>query len=271
MIWQGLYAVMGLPRWTPFPGRGRAKRARITIHRELNRIVAARRAQASARRDLLDLLLVARDPETGRMMTDAELANNLLIFMTAGHETSSLALTWTLWLLATHPAAQQRLFEEACAVAGQAPFEARHVEGLAFTAQVIHEALRLYPPVPALTRQASGDSEIGGHRVDARTQIVVPVFAVHRHQRLWDHPERFDPERFTPDRIKARSRYAYLPFGAGPRVCIGSSFAMIEVAVMLATLVRAFRFRTAPGDGPRPIARGMLRPRGGVSLLVELR
>jgi cytochrome P450 len=148
VLWHGMLGLFGLPRWMPFPGRRRASRACDYLHREMARLVGARRAAPGARRDLVDLLLGARDAESGRMMTDAELATNLLTFIGAGHETTAVALTWTLWLVAKDADVQQRLFAVACAVAGDGPIEAAHVDGLAYTRQVLQEGMRLFPPVP---------------------------------------------------------------------------------------------------------------------------
>jgi cytochrome P450 len=269
--WHTLLALFSLPRWTPFPGRRRAMRARDYLHREMRRMVAARRSKPSVRPDLLDLLLAARDAETGRDMTDTELVPNLLTFIIAGHETTAVALTWALWLLAKDDAVQQRLCAEAHAVAGEAAIEPVHVERLTQCRQVIQEAMRLYPPAPAVVRQPKADTTLGEHRVKPSTQIIVPTFALHRHVGLWDNPTTFDPDRFAPDRTQARPRYAYLPFGTGPRICIGASFAMIEAPVVLATLVRAFRFRALPKQRPMPVARVSLRPAGGMPLFIELR
>jgi len=269
--WQTILALLGAPAWLPFPGRRRLLQARDYVHREAGRIVAQRRAQAAARPDLLELMLAARDPETGRAMTDADLATNLLTFISAGHETSAVALAWSLWLLAKDQEAQVRVREEAQAVCGDGEVAAAQVERLAFTRQVLQEAMRLYPPAAALVRQAVTDTTLGGYRVTPRTHINVPTYALHRHRLHWEHPDAFDADRFAPDRVKARSRYVYLPFGGGPRICIGANFAMIESAVILATLVRAFRFCPVPGHKPHPVARVTIRPRGGMPLFIDPR
>jgi cytochrome P450 len=269
--WLSLFAMLSLPRWVPFPGWRRAIRASDYLHREMERIFAARRARPPSRPDLLDLLVAARDGETGRAMTGAELLTNLLTFINAGHETTAVALTWALWLVARDDAVQQRLFGEVEAVAGQAAIEATHLEGLALCRQVIQEAMRLYPPIAALARQTRIGTTLGEHRITPSTYVVVPIFALHRHVHLWENPNTFAPERFAPDAAKERSRYAYLPFGAGPRLCIGASFAMLEATVILATLVRAFRLRPVPGHRPKPVARVSLRPQGGMPLIIEPR
>jgi cytochrome P450 len=237
----------------------------------MHRLVKARRAKPSAQPDLLDLLLAARDAESGRSMSDAEVVKNLLTFIAAGHETTAVALTWTLWLLAKDQDAQQRLVDEIAALAGDDPIDGRHVGGLNYCRQVIQEAMRLFPPAPGIGRLPNAAMTLAGMRISTRTRIHIPVFALHRNVRLWDNPTAFDPDRFAADRIKARSRCAYLPFGGGPRVCIGASFATIEATVILAVLVRAFRFQSLAAHKPKPVARVTLRPAGGMPLLIAAR
>jgi cytochrome P450 len=269
--WQIIYVLFSLPEWLPYPGQRRAYQARDFLRRDLSRIVAARRAAPSAHADLLDALLAARDAETGRSMSDAEVVNNLLTFVIAGHETTAVALSWTLWLLAKDQDSQQRVFDEVAAVAADAPIAAAHFEQLSFCRQAIQEAMRLYPPAPGIGREARTAFELGGLSIAPGTRIHIPVFALHRNVRIWNNPNCFDPDRFTAEAVKARSRYAYLPFGAGPRICIGSGFAMLEAAAILATLVRAFRFTPVPGHKPKPLARVTLRPAGGMPLRVAVR
>jgi cytochrome P450 len=269
--WHLIYTMFAVPEWVPFPNRGRAMRSRDFLHRDMRRLVEARRATPSPQPDLLDLLLAARDPETGRSMSDAEVVNNLLTFIAAGHETTAVALTWTLWLLAKDQAVQQRLFDEVTDIAGGGAIAAAHVDRLIFCRQVISEAMRLFPPAPGIGRQPNAAIELGGMQISTRTRIHIPVFALHRNVRLWDNPTAFDPDRFAADKVKTRSRYAYLPFGGGPRVCIGASFATIEAAVILAVFVRAFRFQAIAGHKPKPVARVTLRPAGGMPLLIVQR
>jgi cytochrome P450 len=269
--WHLVYVVLRLPTWMPYPHRGRAMRSRDFLHREVARIIAARRLKPSARPDLLDLLVSAEDPETGRRMTDAEVVNNLLTFISAGHETTAVALTWTLWLLAKDQGVQQRVFDEVRAVAGDAPITAAHCDGLTYCRQVISEAMRLFPPAASMGRQPKAAMELRGMAITPRTRIHIPIFALHRNVRLWDNPNVFDPERFAAEAVKGRSRYAFMPFGGGARVCIGASFAMLEAAVILATLVRAFHVHPVPGHRPKPVARVTLRPADGMPLLLAAR
>jgi cytochrome P450 len=197
--------------------------------------------------------------------------NDLLTFIIAGHETTAVALSSTLWLLAKDQASQQRTFEEVKAIAGDGPILPAHVETLSHCRQVIQEAMRLFPPAPGIGRQARAAMELGDTPIAAGARVHIPVFALHRNALLWDNPNAFGPERFTADRVKARSRYAFLPFGGGPRICIGAGFATIEAAVILATLVRSFRFTPLAGHKPKPVARVTLRPEGGMPLLISAR
>ncbi len=269
--WHLIYDMFAVPEWMPFPNRRNAMRSRDFLHRDMHRLVEARRAKPSPQPDLLDLLLAARDPETGRRMSDAEVVNNLLTFIAAGHETTAVALTWTLWLLAKDQAAQQRVFDEVTDIAGGGAMTAAHVDRLSFCRQVISESMRLFPPAPGIGRQPNTAVTLAGMQISPHTRIHIPVFALHRNVRLWDNPNAFDPDRFAADKVKTRSRYAFLPFGGGPRVCIGASFATIEAAVILAVLIRAFRFQAVAGHKPKPVARVTLRPAGGMPLLIAKR
>jgi len=216
-------------------------------------------------------LIDARDPESGRPMSDDLLIDNLLTFFTAGHETTAKALTWTLYLLANAPRWAEAIRDEVERVAGAGPIGAGHIDRLVITQQVLKESMRLYPPAPVISRVAIVDTELGEYRVPAGTQIIVPIYAMHRHRKRWLDPDRFDPTRFSPENEARIPRYQYVPFGAGPRICIGMSFAMIEATAVLATLVRAASFKPARGHYPEPISRVTLRPKGGMPLEVALR
>ena len=265
--WHIIYVMLSLPEWMPYPHRRRAMQARDFLHRDIGRIVESRRSVQSSQPDLLNLLLAARDHETGRSMRDDEVVANLLTFIIAGHETTAVALTWTLWLLAKDQATQQRVLEEVRSVAGNQTIDSTHVEGLSFCRQVIQEAMRLFPPAPGIARISKTAMEIGSIQIPAGTRIHIPVFALHRNIGLWDNPDAFDPDRFAPDRAKSRPRYSFLPFGAGPRICIGAGFAMIEAAIILATVVRTFCFQPVAGHRPKPVAKVTLRPASGMPLL----
>jgi cytochrome P450 len=266
--WQALFAAFGLPRWTPHPGYFKMRSAVARLNADAAKVIAARRAGLE-RKDLLGLLLSARDPETGRVMTDSELASNLFTFIAAGHETAAIGLAWTLWLIAKDQATQERVREEVARIAGSRDIGPEDVDKLVFTQQTIQESMRLFPPAPAITRQAKEDTRLGPHAISRNSSVFVAVWSLHRNARLWDEPAAFDPDRFAPEKTKARHRFAYLPFGGGPRVCIGMSFAMLEMTTILATLVRDFRFAAVPGFRPGVAPNITLRPKGGLPLRVE--
>jgi cytochrome P450 len=269
--WHIIYALFSVPEWMPYPHRRRAMRARDFLRGTIRGTVEARRGTPSERPDLLDLLLKARDAESGRTLTDEEVINNLLTFITAGHETTSVALTWTLWLLAKDQQTQQRVVDEVAAVAGGGTIGPAEVEALSLCRQVIQEAMRLFPPAPAISRFAKTAMTLGDMQIEAGTRVHIPIYALHRNTRLWQNPNAFDPDRFAPDLAKTYSRYAFMPFGGGARICIGASFAMTEAVAILATLIRNFRFDPVPGHKPKPVARVTLRPQGGMPLRVTPR
>ncbi len=252
--------ILGLPRWFPYPGKFRGEAAIRRMRADMQRIISARRADRSEKVDLLDLLLKAQDSETGRAMSDGELIDNLLTFILAGHETTANALTWAFWLIANDPQVEARLVEEVTRVCGDGPLEAAHVESLTYVKQVFHEAMRLYPPAPMLTRLSITEGRLGDVVLPPFTGVLVPIYAVHRHHSLWDDPERFDPDRFAPDRPKP-PRGTYLPFGDGPRICIGAAFATIEAVLIMAAIIRKVRITRRPDmAAPRPVTAVTLRP-----------
>jgi cytochrome P450 len=238
----------------------------------VHRIIARRRAESGTThgRDILARLLEARDPETSEPMSDAQLADNMLTFIAAGHETTAKALTWALYLMARAPAWQERVRAEVQDVCGTDPVQAHHLDKLQTTTMVLKESMRLYPPAPVLTRMAGRELDLGGWRLGPGALIVIPIFAVHRHAKLWEDPDRFDPERFRPEHEAEHLRTQFMPFGFGPRTCIGMAFAMIEATVVLASLVRAARFTWDGRHLPEPVSRVTLRPRGGMPLGVTL-
>jgi cytochrome P450 len=267
--WLILLALLRAPDWMPYPGRRRAERARGYLRGELLRLAAERRQGGTPRNDLLTLLLETSDPETAQAMTDRELADNLLTFIAAGHETTALALTWAFYLLSLRPAVEAQVLDEIATVTGGMPLEPAHVEALGYTRQVVQEAMRLYPPAGIVVRQAARNVRLGSEQVATGTPVNVPIYAVHRHRALWRDPDAFDPERFAPEAVKTRHRYAYLPFGAGPRICIGMTFALTESVAILATLLPAVRLTLRPGYTPEPRLRVTLRPAAGMPMRVD--
>jgi len=259
--------ILGLPGWIPRPGRLFSGSDLRRMKRVADEAITAR-ARSGPRQvpDLLDLLRAGEDPETRRRMTPAELRDNLLTFIVAGHETTALTLAWALYLLAFDPQVQARAADEAQATLDGRAAAAADLPRLPYIRQVIEEALRLYPPAAFLSRTARAHDMLGGREVLPGDTIMLPIYALHRHHLLWEDPDRFDPERFAPG--TTRDRFAFLPFGAGPRICIGASFALQEAVIILATLVSRFRFDLSARQ-PQPRMILTLRPHGGVWLAVS--
>ncbi|HEX5005843.1 MAG TPA: cytochrome P450 [Hyphomonadaceae bacterium] len=256
--------------WRPWGGRGRA--AAEGLRKSAVSAIERRRAGDAKRKDLLGLLLAARDPETSRGLSDIELRDNVVTFIGAGHETTALALTYALYLIANAPDVQERLVREVREVCGEKHIDAGMVEAMTFHEQVVKETMRLYPPVAIIDRMANADLELpDGVKVRKGDLAFALIYVMHRHKLLWDHPERFDPDRFSPERSEKHHRFQYIPFGAGPRICIGMKFAYMEAVAMLGTLVRALKFRPNPAHQVVPNIRITLRPEGGMPLYAEAR
>src|SRR5262245_29076620 len=269
--WDVAAAMMRFPHWLWYPGKLRRRKASLQLRAAVAGILARRRAEGLVGDDLLARLARAQDPETGAPMSEKQLIDNLITFLAAGHETTAKALTWSLYLLARAPEGQRRVRQEVRDVAGTAPVAPEHLDHLTVTKALLEEAMRLYPPAPVMTRQAASATRLGDKMVPAGALVVIPVFAVHRHRRLWDDPDRFDPERFLPERRSRIARTQFMPFGFGARTCIGAAFAMMEAIAILATLVRRADFAWDGRHLPEPLSRVTLRPKGGMPLSVTVR
>ncbi|MBZ6075253.1 cytochrome P450 [Microvirga puerhi] len=262
--------IFGFPDWVPRIGRLRARPAIRFFEQLVNELIEARRALLArgepAPHDLLTLLLQASDPETGRGLSDEDVRANIVTFIGAGHETTANALSWSLYLLSQDPKSRARIEEEVDRVLGDGPIMFDHLERLVFTRAVLDETLRLYPPAPYLSRAAIAEDRIGSLPIPAGSVVTVAPYVLHRHRGLWEAPDAFNPERFLPENRDRIDRFAYLPFGAGPRVCIGASFALQEATIVLASVVRAVRLDLMPGHEVRPVHRVTLRPEGGLPM-----
>jgi cytochrome P450 len=259
-----------LPRSVPTAAQRRAARAQRRLYQVVDDIVERRRQAMADGVDLISRLLAARDPETGAPLTPQEVRDQVLIFLLAGHETTSTALTFTCHLLGRYPDVQRRLQEEIDAVLGGRAPVADDIGKLRYTSMVIKEAMRLYPPAYALGRISATGDRIAGYQIPPGSIVVLTPWATHRRPDLWPDPERFDPDRFEPAAEAARPRYAYLPFAGGLRGCIGSHFAMTEAVIAVATLLGAYTLRSEPG--PVPLSTGItLRPAGPVSCRISPR
>ncbi len=263
--------LLGLPRWIPRPGSKPMQHAILDLDQIVQRILTSRRQGGGDHDDLLSLLLSSRDEETGDSLSDRQLRDEIMTIFLAGHETTANTLAFAWHLLATHPEVDARLQEELERVlGGRAPSYA-DVAQLRHTRMVVEETLRLYPPAYAIGRTATGPDVIGGVKVPKGAVLTIYTYMTHRNPALWPDPERFDPERFAPDRAAGRHRFAYLPFGGGPRICIGQGFAMAEAMIIIASVAQRFRFSPAPGRTVQPIGLLTLRPRDGVWMTAAAR
>jgi cytochrome P450 len=237
------------PRWWPTRGQRRARAASAALHALAAEILRACRADPTRDAPLVRALMQTTDPQTGQPLSDRAICDELVLFILAGHDTTSTALTYALWALGHRSELQQRVAAESCAL-GDRRLTHEDVPRLRYTAQVLHEALRLCPPAPAVARMVTADIEVDGYRLPAGTVAVVAIYAMHRDPALWEDPLRFDPDRFSPERCKGRNRWQYLPFGGGPRACIGDHFAMLEATLALATILRRVKIDSLSGDFP---------------------
>jgi len=240
---------VNLPQWVPTPGQQRARRANATLHHLAAEILTAVRADPDRDAPLVRALISATDPHTGQPLSDDDICHELVLFILAGHDTTSTTLTYSLWALGRHPAIQDQVFNEVSAL-GNRPLTPDDVPRLGHTVRVLHEALRLCPPGAGTPRLLNKDLSVDGYRLEAGTVAIVSFYAMHRDPYLWDRPLTFDPDRFLPERSEGRSRWQYLPFGGGPRSCIGDHFAMLEATLALATIIRAVRIESLKDDFP---------------------
>ena len=272
-------AAFDLPLAIPTPANRRLRRALRLPDRRLYALIAARRQQRVSgghsevedRPDLLARLLDARDPESGAAMSLRQVRDEVVTIFFAGHETIAQTLTWAWYLLGQHPTVEEQLHAELDAVlCGRAP-TAADLPRLRYTRMVLDETLRLYPAVWAIPRGAVADDVIGGYAIPAGSMVFPFTYAAHRHPQVWPEPERFDPGRFAPEVTAARPACSYLPFGAGPRACIGQTFALQEALIVLALVAQRYRLRLAPGQLVVPHSAITLGPQGGLHMTVQRR
>ncbi|HRG94803.1 MAG TPA: cytochrome P450 [Polyangiaceae bacterium] len=253
-------AMLKVPAWVPTPLNRKVAAAVARLDGLIYAILAARRAERaqhsreapreageSEKEDLLGVLLSAQD-EGGATMSDRQLRDEAMTLFLAGHETTALALAYTFYLLSTHPAAEQRVREELDRVLGDRLPTAEDVKQLVFTERVLKESMRLYPPAWTTGRQAEADVVVGGYRVPKGSQLLLSQWIVHRDSRFFPDPEAFDPDRWLPERAKSLPKFAYFPFGGGPRVCIGNHFAMMEATLILAVVLKRYHLELLPGQ-----------------------
>jgi cytochrome P450 len=269
----GALDLFGVPKFVPRPGHRRLRRTMAYFESVIDNVIELKRQRLSSdargepSNDLTTLLLRSMDPSSGRKLSLTEVRSNVLTFLSAGHETTANTLAWSIFLLSQAPDWRARVEEEARReLAGP-------VEGLAdrlvVTKAVVEEALRLYPPIAALSRAAIGFDTLGGMSVKPRSLIVISPYVLHRHRCLWPRPDAFDPSRFLPEARGDIPRFAYLPFGIGPRTCIGSSFALQEAVIVLAVLTSQFEIELLPEAKVWPVQRITLRPENGLPMRIQ--
>jgi cytochrome P450 len=256
------------PLGFPTPRNRRIQQAIRTLDGVVQEIITEHRRLVDDKDDLLSMLLLARDEETGEGMNDRQVRDEVMTLLLAGHETTSNALTWTWYLLSRHPDAESRLYAELEQVLGGRIPTVEDLPRLAYTRMVLEEALRLYPPAVGFNRKALADDEVGGYVVPANTLIWLSPYMTHRHPDFWENPDVFDPERFSPERSAGRPHFAHFPFGGGPRLCIGSNFAMMEAQLILATIAQRYRLRLVPDYQVEPQVLLTMRPRHGLPMML---
>lgn len=267
-----LAAFLRVPRWMPRFFKRETRRTAREIRALITRLTEDRMAQIAAGTapdDLATKIMTTADPQTGDRFGTEEMVDQVAIFFLAGHETSASALAWTLYLVALYPAWQDRVAEEARALDGGCDF--RVMSQLKISRDVFREALRLYPPVPMMVRETCKAEAMRDRTAPRGSQVVLSPWHLHRHTRLWDNPDGFDPTRWDTENGKACQRDAYIPFSAGPRVCTGAGFAMVEGTLLLSMLLRRYRLRPVAGRAPVPVAHLTVRARDGIWLRLEPR
>jgi cytochrome P450 len=259
-----------LPEWMPRPGDRRFHEAVQIADNILYKIIERRRETNEDTGDLLSMLMFARD-EAGGGMTNKQLRDELMTVMTAGHETAAIALGWTWYLLSQNPDVEAKLHNELAEVLGGRMPTFDDLGSLVYTKMVIEESMRLYPPVWPIPRVAVNDDVVGQYRIPAGSVVVISPFVVHRHPDFWSTPEQFNPERFSPDEASAREKYAYIPFGGGPRICIGNNFAMMQAQLTLAIIAQKYSLKLVPDHKVEPHSSSTTKPKYGLPMLIRAR
>ena len=267
-VYRRIESLVAFPLAVPTPANRRFMTARTILDRWISEMIAARRSSPSRGGAFIDILLDARDADTGRPLSDRELRDEIMTMLMAGHESTSVALTWAWYLLDRHPDVFEALRTELCTVVGPRRVEAGDLPRLKLTSMVVDETLRLYPPAWSTTRSPLRDDVIGGHRIPRGKYVIVSPFVTHRHPAFWPDPEAFRPERFRDGVPLGAERFAYLPFGGGPRQCMGAQFALTEAKIVLATLAAKFQPRLAREGEVVPEPSITLRPRGGMPMVL---
>ncbi len=251
------------------PSDPRLKQAIQGLNVIVERIIRSRKQDFSDGGDLLSSMILARDSETGEGMTDEQLRNQIMTLMLAGYDTTASSLTWTWYLLSQNPGASQRLLAEVRGILGERAPRYSDLKDLPYARMVLDESLRLFPPAWTLGRRALGEDEIGGYYIAPGSVLAICIYTLHRHPAFWKDPQAFEPERFSSENSAGRHRFAYVPFGAGPRQCIGNAFGLMEASLIIAGIARRYQLQLAPGTEVRPEAVFVLRPARDLLMTLE--
>lgn len=246
------------------------RKARTALDRVVYEIIAERRKSSEDRGDLLSMLMLTRDEDTGETMDDRQLHDEVLTMLLAGHETTATTLSWVWAMLDQHSEVAAKFYQELDALGGKT-IEVEDLPRLPYARMIIDETMRLYPPVYVLSRKVMEDDVIGGFHIPAGSSVDISPYVTHRHPAFWDRPDDFLPDRFAPEQAAARPRFAYFPFSGGPRQCIGNSFALMEAPLLLCTIAQRYRLRLQPGHSVIPDPLITLRPKGGLPMVMEAR
>jgi cytochrome P450 len=264
-------AILPIGEKLPTARKRRFDRGVATINEIIYRLIETRRQSEVKQDDLLSMLIDARYDDSGKGMDDEQLRDELVTIFLAGHETTAIALTWSVALLSLHPTVRRKLQREVDRVLEDRIPTAADYNDLQYTNAVVSEAMRLYPPLPMTIRQALEDDVLEGYPIQAKSSIFINIFSAHHNPDVWENPEGFDPERFLPERSNEIPRFGYLPFGGGPRQCIGNNFALMEAVLALSMISQRYELNLVPGTDLDPYMPGTLRPKGGVPVTIKRR
>lgn len=263
--------LISIPESLPTPGNRRFRSAFATLSGFIDAAIQERRRNGNSGSDLLGLLLSAHDSKSGEGLSERQIQDELIMLSILGHKTTATGLSWAFLLISRSTAAEERLYNEVASVAGDRALTIEDLPNLTYTRQVVDESLRVYPPTWIIGRVALKDDVIGGYRLPAGATVLLSPYLLHRHPAYWQNPEVFDPDRFAPGAFAGGRRPAYLPFGDGERLCMASSFALMQLSLVLAEVMRSFHLELAPGSPVEPEPRIVLRPRSGLNMLLQSR
>jgi cytochrome P450 len=267
---ENMNAVVALPAWIPTPKRYHQKRMIAQLDALIQQFISERRATKADNGDLLSMLLLAQD-EDGQGMDDKQLRDEVMTMFLAGHETTANALMWTFYLLSQHSDIKQRLYAEIDRVLGDRTATLQDLAQMPYLEMVLKESMRLYPPVAALSRSPYADLQISGYTLPKDATMQISIYALHRSTRYWQNPDTYDPERFSAENEANIPRYAYLPFGGGPRVCIGNQFSMMEAKLLLVTIMQHVDLELVPNHQVIPEQLLTLRAKNSLPMVIKQR